>query len=153
MLRSERVSFVSRATLTIIVLVFALASQAANGQIASAGNKNTPELQAYLKLVYDSIGARWYSLIVGKAEWAKLGTIRIDFFIDPNGHVKKLKVLDHAGGHVSEEIAREAIEDVRLPPIPKPLRRQLRTPDLECDIKFTMFDNKSGSTTPPPAGD
>jgi outer membrane biosynthesis protein TonB len=74
-------------------------------------------------------------------EWAKSGTIRIDFSIDSKGRVKNLRVLDHTGGHVSEDIARDAIEHASLPPIPKPLIRQLHTPDLECDVKFVVTED------------
>jgi len=135
-------------SLLIILALVILIGVRADCQIVSPGNqrtpelKETPELKAYLKIVYDAIGARWYRSVVDKEEWAKLGTIRVDFLIDRNGRVKNLKILDHTGGHVSEEVARDAIEHVSLPPIPKRLRSQLHTPDLECDVKFTIFDNK-----------
>jgi len=132
---------VSRTRSIVFLFSLALATSFADCQtVVSLGNCNTPELQAYLKIVQDAIGARWYSTMV-KKEWPNLGSVRIDFLIDRNGKVKNLRVLSNTAGSALERVSREAIKQIRLPPIPEPLRRQLQARELENEITFTIFPN------------
>jgi outer membrane biosynthesis protein TonB len=111
-----------------------------NRGIASVNAVGTP-LGRYKKLLYDSVGSRWYRYIAQRGDMAGIGTAHVVFSIDRSGHVQNLKMIENTSNETFANICLQSIMEVELPPIPEELAGSLPPEGLVDDITFTMFAN------------
>jgi outer membrane biosynthesis protein TonB len=111
-----------------------------NRGIAAVNAVGTP-LGRYKKLLYDSVGSRWYHYIAERGEMAGIGTAHVVFSIDRSGRVKNLKIIENTSNETFANICLQSIMEVQLPPIPEELASSLPPEGLVDDISFTMFAN------------
>src|SRR6266487_12215 len=62
-----------------------------NRGISSVNALGTP-LGRYQKFLVDAIGSRWYAAVEQKRDLINIGTTRVVFVVDRDGHVKNLKI-------------------------------------------------------------
>ena len=108
----------------------------------SAVNAIGTPLGRYQKILFDSIGSRWYAYVEEKADLVKLGTTRVSFAVDRSGRVKNLKVLNNDSNEAFANVCLQSILDAQLPPIPEDVAKTLPPEGLESEISFTTFSNR-----------
>jgi outer membrane biosynthesis protein TonB len=108
----------------------------------SAVNAVGTPLGRYQKTLFDAIGSHWYAYIEQKADLVSLGTTRVTFFVNRNGHVKNLKVVSNDSNEAFANVCLQAILDSKLPPIPEEVAEALPPEGLESEIAFTTFSNR-----------
>lgn len=111
-----------------------------NRGIAAVNAVGTP-IGRYKKLLYDSVGSRWYRYVAQRGDMAGIGTAHVVFSIDRSGHVKNLKIVENTSNETFANICLQSIMEVQLPPIPEEVIASLPPEGLEEDITFTMFAN------------
>jgi outer membrane biosynthesis protein TonB len=94
-------------------------------------------VEAYKKLVYDRIGARWYWAIQPHADQIELGTVRILLVVGPKGLISA-KVLSNTSNRDFAGITLDAIKKAEIPPAPSDA---LKNGKIEFEISFTMYPN------------
>jgi len=108
----------------------------------SAVNAIGTPLGRYQKILFDSIGSRWYAYVEEKADLVKLGTTRVSFAVDRSGRVKNLKVINNDSNEAFANVCLQSILDAQLPPIPEDVAKALPPEGLESEISFTTFSNR-----------
>jgi outer membrane biosynthesis protein TonB len=108
----------------------------------SAVNAIGTPLGRYQKILFDSVGSRWYAYVEEKADLVKLGTTRVSFAVDRSGQVKNLKVINNDSNEAFANVCLQSILDAKLPPIPEDVAKALPPEGLESEISFTTFSNR-----------
>ena len=111
-----------------------------NRGISAVNAVGTP-LGRYKKLLYDSVGSRWYRYVGQRGEMAGIGTAHLVFVVDRGGHVKNLKIIENTSNETFANICLQSVLEVQMPPIPEEVVSSLPSEGLEEDITFTMFAN------------
>jgi outer membrane biosynthesis protein TonB len=117
-----------------------LAGAITNRGISAVNAVGTP-LGRYEKTVYDAIGSRWYAYMQQRGDIASLGTARVSFVIDRNGHVQNLKIVSNDSNEAFANVCLQSIMEIQLPPIPEDVASALPPEGLGEQIGFTMFPN------------
>jgi len=112
-----------------------------NHGVSSVPTTGTP-LGRYQKMAYDAIGSKWYAHMADRADSVKIGTARISFWIDQNGRVKDLRIVQNSSNAAFAVICLQSILDVKLPPIPEDVASVLPRKGLEEEIAFTAFSKQ-----------
>ena len=118
-----------------------LAGSISNRGTSAVNAIGTP-LGRYQKILFDSVGSRWYAYVEEKADLVKLGTTRVSFAVDRSGRVKNLKVISNDSNEAFANVCLQSILDAQLPPIPEDVAKALPPEGLESDISFTTFSNR-----------
>ena len=118
-----------------------LAGSITNRGTSKVNALGTP-LGRYQKILFDSIGSRWYAYVEEKADLVKLGTTRVSFAVDRSGRVKNLKVINNDSNEAFANVCLQSILDAQLPPIPEDVAKTLPPEGLESEISFTTFSNR-----------
>jgi len=108
----------------------------------SAVNAIGTPLGRYQKILFDSIGSRWYAYVEEKADLVKLGTTRVSFAVDRSGRVKNPKMINNDSNEAFANVCLQSILDAQLPPIPEDVAKALPPEGLESEISFTTFSNR-----------
>ena len=109
-----------------------------NRGTTSANAVGTP-LGRYEKTVYDAIGLRWYQNVVEKNKSLKIGTVQVEFWVDPSGRVKDLKTIKNSSNEAFANVCLQSILEVHLPPIPADVAAAMPPKGLAQTITFTLF--------------
>jgi hypothetical protein len=114
-----------------------------NNHGASAVNALGTPLGRYEKIVIDSIGSRWYAFMDQKRDWANIGTVRVQFYVDRSGKVKDLKITENGSNEAFANICIQSVFEAKLPPIPEDVANALPPEGLEMEeLSFTVFSNR-----------
>jgi hypothetical protein len=111
-----------------------------NRGVSSVNALGTP-LGRYQKFLVDAIGSRWYAFIEQKRDLINIGTTRVVFVVDQEGHVKNLKIIENTGNETLANVCIQSIQEAPLPPMPDDLAATLPAEGLDMDIPFTIFAN------------
>jgi TonB family protein len=111
-----------------------------NRGVSSVNALGTP-LGRYQKFLLDAIGSRWYAFIEQKRDLINIGTTRVVFVVDRDGHVKNLKVVENTGNETLANVCIQAVQEAQLPPMPDDLAATLPADGFPVDIPFTVFRN------------
>ena len=118
-----------------------IAGNITNRGISSVNALGTP-LGRYQKIVSDSIGSRWYTYVEQKRDLISIGTLRLQFVIDPSGRVKNLKVTENSSNEAFASVCVQSVMEAHLPPIPEDVVKTLPPEGLEIDgLGFIIFPN------------
>jgi len=114
----------------------------------SITNRGAPRVNAigtplgrYQKLLYDGVGSRWYSYVNGDNGLISIGTARLMFSVDREGHVKNLKVVQNSSNEAFANVCLRSVLEIQLPPIPEDVASTLPPEGLDEEMTFTMFAN------------
>jgi outer membrane biosynthesis protein TonB len=111
-----------------------------NHGVSSVNALGTP-LGRYQKFLLDAIGSRWYAFVEQKRDLINIGTTRVVFLVDRDGHVKNLKIVENSGNETLANVCIQAVQDAQLPPMPDDLATTLPGDGFPMDIPFTVFRN------------
>jgi outer membrane biosynthesis protein TonB len=114
-----------------------LSGSITNHGTSSVNATGTP-LGRYQKMVYDAIGTRWYQNVEKQREVISNGTARASFWIERDGRVTNLKVIQNTSNETFANICIHSILEIKLPPIPKGVADVLPPKGLETQISFTI---------------
>jgi outer membrane biosynthesis protein TonB len=118
-----------------------IAGSISNRGISSINALGTP-LGRYEKIMKDAIGSRWYAYMEQRREMANIGTLQVRFFIDRNGRVKNLKVVENTSNESFANICLQSVLEAQLPPIPDDLANTLPPEGLEIEgMNFIIYPN------------
>ena len=118
-----------------------IAGNITNRGISSVNALGTP-LGRYQKIVSDSIGSRWYTYVEQKRDLISIGTLRLQFVVDPSGRVKNLKVTENSSNEAFASVCVQSVMEAHLPPIPEDVVKSLPPEGLEVDgLGFIIFPN------------
>ena len=111
-----------------------------NRGVSSVNALGTP-LGRYQKFLLDAIGSRWYAFVEQKRDLINIGTTRVVFVVDRDGHVKNLKVIENSSNEALANVCIQAVQEAQLPPMPDDLATTLPADGFPMDIPFTVFRN------------
>src|SRR5216110_1460448 len=111
-----------------------------NHGVSSVNALGTP-LGRYQKFLLDAIGSRWYAFVEQKRDLINIGTTRVVFVVDRDGHVKNLKIIENTSNETLANVCIQAVQDAQLPPMPDDLATTLPADGFPMDITFTIFRN------------
>src|SRR5213075_2683997 len=111
-----------------------------NHGVSSVNALGTP-LGRYQKFLLDAIGSRWYAFVEQKRDLINIGTTRVAFVVDRDGHVKNLKIIENSSNETLANVCIQAVQDAQLPPMPDDLATTLPADGFPMDIPFTVFRN------------
>jgi outer membrane biosynthesis protein TonB len=72
-----------------------IAGNITNHGVSAVNALGTP-LGRYQKIVIDSIGSRWYAFMDQKRDFATIGTLRVEFYVDRTGKLKDVKITENS---------------------------------------------------------
>lgn len=110
------------------------------GSKPGADMLSTP-LGRYRKTIADAIGSRWYFYINQKMDLITVGSVRIKFYIDEQGHAEDIKILSNSANGAFGDFSVQSISEAELPPLPPDLAPKLENGRLEVDYTFTIYPN------------
>ena len=118
-----------------------IAGSISNRGISSVNALGTP-LGRYEKVMKDAIGSRWYAFMENQRGMANVGTLEMHFFIDRNGRVKNLKIVENTSNETFANICLQSVLEAQLPPIPDDLAATLPAEGLEIEgMNFIIYPN------------
>src|SRR5215831_4431546 len=118
-----------------------IAGNITNRGISSVNALGTP-LGRYQKIVADSIGSRWYTYVDQKRDLISIGTLHLQFVIDPSGRVKNLKVTENSSNEAFASVCVQSVLEAHLPPIPPEVAQSLPPEGLEIEgLGFIIYPN------------
>jgi len=107
----------------------------------------TPAKKRYKDALETRLGSHWYRLIELNVDALDLGTVTTTFEIPAEGGpVRHVKVTSNTGNLMDAKIALRAIAQLRAPPMPPELLKELDHDSLQVEESFTVF----GQNFPPP---
>ena len=109
-----------------------------NRGISSVNALGTP-LGRYQKYVENAIGSRWYASVAKQQDLVEIGTARLVFWVDRNGHVNNLKVVENSNNELFANLCIQAVQEAQLPPMSDDLAATLPPEGLEADFPFTIY--------------
>lgn len=112
--------------------------------------KNTPlTADGYKKAVEDILGPIWSKAVAPDPD-VTVGVVNLTFEIPAaGGAVRNLQTVSNTAGVVDGRIARIAVRQLRVPPIPEAILASEKADRLKFEEFFTVFDDSS--PTPAPA--
>ncbi len=115
-----------------------------NRGISSVNALGTP-LGHYQKQVRDAIGSKWYAAVDKMQGLFSLGTARLVFWVDRDGQVRDLKVIQNTNNEAFANYCIQSVREAKLPPMPEDLAATLPPEGLLADFPFTIFyDDRIG---------
>ncbi len=99
-------------------------------------------------MVEDRLGPLWYHLVKINEDALQVGTVATTFEIPAaGGPVRNLTVIKNTGGRMAETIARQAIGQLRAPPVPHEILKQLQQDYFKLEESFTTYENRDATST------
>jgi len=108
---------------------------------ASSVNALGTPLGRYQKILYDSVGSRWYYYVAKQGDLVSIGTLRLVFSVDRNGHVTNLKIVENTSNESFANVCLQSVLEMQLPPIPDDVASSLPSEGLDEEMSFTMYAN------------
>ena len=103
-------------------------AMAIRGDKASLDARDTPEGR-YNNAVYEQVGLLWNSRLATVRGLAGLGTVEVEFEIDPRGRISNVLLVDPGKANpVLEDVCLTSIIKAKLPPPPAEVLRELSDP-------------------------
>ncbi len=129
----------------LVLLTCSLASCATEQEIFPA----TTSRAEYKKAVEDRLGPLWYRRVELNERGASLGTVTASFRIPAKGgRVRKVQIISSTGNVIDEQMVRTALEQLRAPPIPPALLKNLQHDYFVFEESFTIFDKNEPTPAP-----
>jgi TonB family protein len=107
---------------------------------SSVNAVGTP-LGRYQKQMYDAVGARWYQHMEQRRDLVSIGTARLSFQIDRSGRVTNLKVVENTANEAFASVCLQAVQELKLPPIPEDVAITLPSEGLQAELTFISYAN------------
>jgi hypothetical protein len=117
-----------------------IAGSISNRGPSSVNAVGTP-LGRYQKLMYDSVGARWYQHTHERQDLISIGTTRLTFTIDRSGRVSNLKVIENTANEAFAIVCLQSVQELKLPPIPEDVASTLPSEGLQQELTFILYAN------------
>lgn len=117
-----------------------IAGSISNRGPSSVNAVGTP-LGRYQKLMYDSVGARWYQHTHERQDLISIGTTRLTFTIDRSGKVSNLKVIENTANEAFAIVCLQSVQELKLPPIPDDVASTLPSEGLQQELTFILYAN------------
>jgi hypothetical protein len=117
-----------------------IAGSISNRGPSSVNAVGTP-LGRYQKMLYDSVGARWYQHTAERHDLISIGTTRLTFSIDRSGHVSNLKVIENTANEAFAIVCIQSVQELKMPPIPEDVASTLPPEGLQQELTFVLYAN------------
>lgn len=111
-----------------------------NRGISAVNALGTP-LGRYQKIVMEAIGSRWYASVGRQSDLFGIGTARIVFSVDRDGHIKNLKIVENSGNELFLNFCVQCVQEAQLPPMSDDLAATLPAEGLGVDLPFIIYPN------------
>lgn len=108
---------------------------------ASSVNALGTPLGRYQKILYDSVGSRWYYYVAKQGDLVSIGTLRLVFSVDRSGRVANLKIVENTSNESFANVCLQSVLEMQLPPIPDDVASSLPSEGLDEEMSFTMYAN------------
>ena len=108
---------------------------------ASSVNALGTPLGRYQKILYDSVGSRWYYYVAKQGDLVTIGTLRLVFSVDRSGRVTNLKIVENTSNESFANVCLQSVLEMQLPPIPDDVASSLPSEGLDEEMSFTMYAN------------
>ncbi len=112
-----------------------------NRGVSSVNALGTP-LGRYGKIVYDTLGSRWYALVDQNRDRINIGTVSLTFVVDRRGRITKLNIVSNTSDESYSNLCLQAVQETKLPPIPEDVATALPPEGLPQEVNFTIYPNR-----------
>jgi len=100
-------------------------------------------MKQYRTSVEDRLGPIWYAFTKRSTDLLNLGTVETTFEIPAGGgKPQNVRVISNTGGRWDELIARQAMDQLRAPPIPNAVLAEIKDDTLQFEESFTIFQSR-----------
>jgi outer membrane biosynthesis protein TonB len=106
--------------------------------VAWSQQRSPAPIHPFKKRLLDEVGAAWYRAVEANSKKIPVGTVRIAVTLLPNGKISKLRVLSNTSNQLFAKICLSAIEQTKIPPVPREL---LSGGKFQDELSFKMFAN------------
>jgi hypothetical protein len=96
-------------------------------------------LMAYTKKVMSAIGPLWYRAVDTNRDYLTPGTSRLAFRMTPEGRVENLRLVSNTSNQFLAEVSARAINQAKLPAIPKTVLKEAGQNWIDLNLPFTIF--------------
>jgi len=139
-----RTTAIAKAVLAFIAVVLLACCSTAPTKTELPSAEQPPgrsgALQRYKKNVEDQLGPIWYRLTRANEDQLSPGTVKATFQIPAGGgKPQDVRVMSRLDNRVAQLIAQQAIEQLRLPPIPAAVLTEIHSDHLNLEESFTVF--------------
>ncbi|HYR23978.1 MAG TPA: TonB C-terminal domain-containing protein [Chthoniobacterales bacterium] len=93
--------------------------------------------------MFDLIGPRWYALMERYGDVVALGKLQVHVVIRADGRIAKIMILSNSSNDAAEKVVRQALAEVKIPPIPPAVIKDLPKRELEMDLAFDLSGSHS----------
>ena len=94
---------------------------------------DSPALAAYKAAMVVRVNAIWLRSAKQHTEELDYGTVKIHFFVRPDGHIDGPKVASNTANKALADVSIQVLHAMRLPPLPK------SEPFIECEYAFKVY--------------
>ena len=105
---------------------------------SSIAARDTP-LGRYQKAMSDAIGSRWYFGMQQNSDTVQSGTVKVRFYVDPTGHVRRPEIIQGTSGSSLATVSITAVLEASLPPMPPEIASALLNNQMEVDFTFSSL--------------
>ena len=115
---------------------------------ALAACQSTPQVtpdrpaKAYEKKVLSRINSVWDRIVYERRDSLSPGTAEFQFKVFPDGRISDVKMISNSGNDVLATVARHAIEQTRVPPVPRAALAELPDGYMQGDCDFTVYSTR-----------
>ncbi len=93
----------------------------------------------YRKQVNDAIGSRWHYYVNDKMDLIAIGSVRISFVIDAQGHVGRTRVESNTSNQSLLDVSLRSLQDAEISPPPRDPSSATSQAPIEFTITFTYY--------------
>lgn len=100
--------------------------------------ESTP-LGIYKAAVSRAIEKRWHQLRLQNMQFVSFGSLKVEFEVQTNGQVKKIRILHDDSNAVMTDFSLQAIDTADIPPMPPEIRSLLGDDGLSVTYDIIIF--------------
>jgi TonB family protein len=105
---------------------------------ASVAALGTPQGR-FEKAVEDAVGSLWYYYVQQRSDLVGIGTVRIEFVVNPNGEVVSARVVSNSSNETLATCSLQSVRQAKIPPMPQELIPLVPERGLEFTFSFNYM--------------
>jgi outer membrane biosynthesis protein TonB len=113
------------------------------GSVSNRGQSSIAALGTpqgrFQKAVQDAVGSRWYYYVKKDNDLINIGTVRVQFYVTPDGRVQGTKVLSNSSNQTLESCSIRSITEAEIPPMPDDLANLVPEGGTEFVFSFNFM--------------
>jgi len=113
------------------------------GNVGNRGRSSVSALGTpqgrFQKAVEDAVGSLWYYFVQQRSDLLTVGTVRIEFVVNPSGEVVSARVVSNSSNETLATSSLQSIRQAKIPPMPQELVPLVPERGLEFTFSFNYM--------------